>query len=85
MSLVKGKLTVAGKTFQLTASTNKNYPVAEGWFEYKPNSFIQVSGNDIKVETIVGTTVVPVTVTKPEPVSAIGKSIVITLVLYMHF
>ena len=63
-----GKLTVEGEHFELMPAEKKEYPVADGWFRYAPDTFINISPTGIKVAAMVGWTKVPITVKDSEPV-----------------
>ena len=63
--LANGKLTVEGKPFELKPSDDKAHPVASGWFQYAPDSFIQITSTGIEVKAKVGGKPLPITVKKP--------------------
>ena len=84
-AIAKGKLTVDGEPMKLKPSDNKNYPTLAGWFEFKTDSFIQISSSEIKVEAKVGSKMTPLTVKDPEPVPPeTSKSILCFSVLFLE-
>ena len=63
--LVNGELTVDGVPKPLTPTDKKGFPIRAAWFQYAPDSFIQITPLGIEVKATVGTKVVQATVTKP--------------------
>ena len=74
--LAKGKLSVDGKPMKLMPAEEKEYPLKDGWFKYTPNSFIQITPDDIKVVAAAGEMKLPLTAKKPSgtwKVEMVGK------------